>query len=56
MNTQLVSIWAQALKLIRENPEVSQTAYEHWIDPLLPVGLAENILYLKMPIFFKWLG
>lgn len=49
MNTQLASIWTQALKLIRENPEVSQTAYEHWIDPLLPVGLADNILYLKMP-------
>lgn len=49
MNTQLTSIWTKALSLIRENPEVSQTAYEHWIDPLLPVGLAANILYLKMP-------
>lgn len=49
MNTQLASIWNQALKLIRENPAVSQSAYEHWIDTLQPVGLAENILYLRMP-------
>ena len=49
MNKQFNAIWIQALNLIRENPEVSQTAYEHWIDPLIPVGLADNVLYLKMP-------
>ena len=49
MNTQSASIWNKTLSLIRENPDVSQTAYEHWIDPLIPVGLAENVLYLKMP-------
>ncbi|MBE7035303.1 MAG: chromosomal replication initiator protein DnaA [Ruminococcaceae bacterium] len=49
MKAQLSSIWYQALKIIKDNPNVSQSAYEHWIEPLLPVGMTEEAIYLKVP-------
>ncbi|MBR6729351.1 MAG: chromosomal replication initiator protein DnaA, partial [Clostridia bacterium] len=49
MKTQLSSIWYQALKILKEKPEVSQSAYDHWIEPLLPVGITEEAVYLKVP-------
>jgi len=28
---------------------VSQSAYDHWLEPLLPVGMTEDAIYIKMP-------
>lgn len=49
MKAQLSSIWYQALKLLKEKKEVSQSAYDHWIEPLIPVGMSEETIYLKVP-------
>lgn len=49
MKAKLSSIWYQALKLLKEKTEVSQSAYDHWIEPLLPVGMTEEAIYLKVP-------
>ena len=47
MKAQLSSIWNASLKLLKES--VSETSYEHWIEPLKPLGIHEGILYIKMP-------
>ena len=49
MKAQLSSIWYRALKILKEHSEVSPSSYEHWIEPLLPVGMSEDKIYLKMP-------
>ncbi len=49
MNAQLSLIWNGALKILKEMPEISKTGYEHWIEPLLPVGMTEEAIYLKVP-------
>ncbi len=47
MKAQLSSIWNASLKLLKES--VSETSYEHWIEPLKPLGIHEGMLYIKMP-------
>lgn len=47
MKAQLSSIWNSSLKLLKE--AVSETSYEHWIEPLKPLGIHEGVLYIKMP-------
>ncbi len=47
MKVQLSSIWNSTLKILKET--VSETSYEHWIEPLNPLGIHEGILYIKMP-------
>ncbi len=47
MKAQLSSIWNSSLKLLKES--VSETSYEHWIEPLKPLGIHEGLLYIKMP-------
>ncbi len=49
MKAQLSSIWYQALKVLKEMENVSQSAYEHWIEPLQPIGIAGDAIYLKVP-------
>ena len=47
MKAKLSSIWYQALRILKD--KVSQPAYEHWIEPLNPVGMSQDAIYLKMP-------
>ena len=47
MKAQLSSVWNGALNILKE--VTSETSYEHWIEPLQPLGIHENVLYLKMP-------
>ncbi len=47
MKVQLSSIWNSTLKILKET--VSETSYEHWIEPLKPLGIHEDVLYIKMP-------
>lgn len=47
MKVQLSSIWNSTLKILKET--VSETSFEHWIEPLNPLGIHENVLYIKMP-------
>ena len=47
MKAQLSSLWNQALRFLKES--VSETSYEHWIEPLMPLGIDEGVLYIKMP-------
>ncbi len=49
MKAKLSSIWYGALKLLKEKQEISQSAYDHWVEPLIPVGLTEEAVYLKVP-------
>lgn len=49
MKAKLSSIWYGALKLLKEKQEISQSAYDHWVEPLIPVGITESAIYLKMP-------
>lgn len=49
MNAQLSQIWYSALKILKEKPDLSNTSYEHWIEPLIPAGIRGNTIYLKMP-------
>ncbi|MBE7009976.1 MAG: chromosomal replication initiator protein DnaA [Ruminococcaceae bacterium] len=49
MQAQLSSIWYKVLKILKDKQEVSQSAYDHWIEPLLPVGMTEDAIYLRMP-------
>ena len=49
MNAKLSSIWYDALKLLKENPNVSESAYANWIEPLLAVGMTDEAIYLKVP-------
>ncbi len=47
MKAKLSYIWNESLKKIKET--VSETSYEHWIEPLNPLGIAEGKLFIKMP-------
>lgn len=47
MKAQLSSIWNSSLRILKET--VSETSYEHWIEPLKPLGINEGVLYIKMP-------
>lgn len=47
MKAKLSYIWNESLKKLKET--VSETSYEHWIEPLNPLGIAEGKLYIKMP-------
>jgi len=49
MQAQLSSIWYKTLRILKNRQEVSQSAYDHWIEPLLPVGMTEDAIYLRMP-------
>ena len=44
MNAKLSSIWYDALKLLKENPNVSESAYANWIEPLLAVGMTDEAI------------
>ncbi len=47
MKAQLSYIWNESLKKLKET--VSETSYEHWIEPLNPIGIANGELFIKMP-------
>ncbi len=47
MKAKSAYIWNETLKLIKE--KVSETSYEHWIERLRAVGIADGKLYIKMP-------
>ena len=47
MKAQLAYIWNESLKKLKET--VSETSYEHWIEPLNPIGIAEGKFFIKMP-------
>jgi len=47
MKAELAYIWNEALKRLKGT--VSETSYEHWIEPLNPLGIAEGKIFIKMP-------
>lgn len=47
MKAKLSYIWNESLKRLKEL--VSETSYEHWIEPLNPLGIAEGKFFIKMP-------
>lgn len=47
MKAQMMSMWTSVLKILKES--VSEASYEHWLEPLKPLGIHEGVLYLKMP-------
>ena len=47
MKAQLAYIWNESLKRLKET--VSETSFEHWIEPLNPLGIAEGKIFIKMP-------
>ena len=47
MKAKLSYIWNESLKRLKEL--VSETSYEHWIEPLNPLGMAEGKFFIKMP-------
>lgn len=47
MKAKLAYIWNESLKHLKET--VSETSYEHWIEPLNPLGIAEGKFFIKMP-------
>ena len=47
MKAKIAYIWNEALKRLKET--VSETSYEHWIEPLNPLGIAEGKFFIKMP-------
>ncbi len=47
MKAKLAYIWNESLKKLKES--VSETSYEHWIESLNPLGIAEGKFYLKVP-------
>jgi chromosomal replication initiator protein len=49
------SIWRNALKIIQDN--VSIQSYKTWFEPIVPVGLKENVLTIQVPsqFFYEWL-
>ncbi len=47
MKAKLAYIWNESLKRLKET--VSETSYEHWIEPLNPLGIAEGKFFIKMP-------
>ncbi len=47
MKAKLSYIWNESLKKLKET--VSETSYEHWIEPLNPLGMAEGKFFIKMP-------
>ena len=49
MKAKLSSIWYGALKLLKEKQDISQSAYDHWVEPLIPVGITDTAIYLKVP-------
>ena len=47
MEAKLSYIWNEALKKMKE--VISETSYEHWIEPLIPLGIANGKIFIKMP-------
>jgi len=47
MKAKLSYIWNEALKKMKE--VMSETSYDHWIEPLNPLGIANGKLFIKMP-------
>ena len=47
MKAKLAYIWNESLKRLKET--VSETSYDHWIEPLNPLGMAEGKFFIKMP-------
>ena len=47
MKAKLGYMWNESLKRLKET--VSETSYEHWIEPLNPLGIAEGKFFIKMP-------
>ncbi len=49
MNAKLSSIWYRALKILKEKPEIRPSSYNHWIEPLVPVGMTSSTIFLQVP-------
>lgn len=49
------SVWFNALKIIQDN--VSIQSYKTWFEPIVPVGLKENVLTIQVPsqFFYEWI-
>ena len=49
------SVWRNALKIIQDN--VSIQSYKTWFEPIVPVGLKDNVLTIQVPsqFFYEWL-
>lgn len=47
MKANLAYIWNESLKKLKDM--VSEISYEHWIETLNPLGIAEGKLFIKMP-------
>ena len=47
MKAKLAYIWNESLKKLKEI--VSETSYEHWIESLMPLGIAEGKFFIRVP-------
>ncbi|MCB9226159.1 MAG: chromosomal replication initiator protein DnaA [Chitinophagales bacterium] len=49
------SVWFNALKIIQDN--VSIQSFKTWFEPIVPVGLKDNVLTIQVPsqFFYEWL-
>ncbi len=49
MKAKLSAIWNKTLKILKEREDVSLITYENWLESLSPVGISDNIVYLRVP-------
>ena len=55
MGKKHVEVWGKCLAVIRDN--VPYQSFKTWFEPIVPVGLEDNILTLQVPsqFFYEWL-
>lgn len=49
MKAKLSAIWSKALKVLKNRDDVSAVTYDNWIESLIPVGISDNVVYLRVP-------
>ena len=49
------SVWENCLSFIKDN--IQEQAYKTWFEPIKPVELTDNALYIQVPskFFYEWL-
>ncbi|HEY4643347.1 MAG TPA: DnaA N-terminal domain-containing protein, partial [Bacteroidota bacterium] len=49
------TVWKKCLAVIGEN--INEQSFKTWFEPIVPVGLEENRLTIRVPsqFFYEWL-
>jgi chromosomal replication initiator protein len=58
MSKNYKTVWAECLKIIRDIlGNEQEKAYKTWFEPIVPIGLDDNVLTIQVPsqFYYEWL-